>query len=89
MSDFDTYLASHAMTERDEELVRAVVDEVMLPLLLLPMLVPVLIAAAKLTQIAASGDVMGDTASWFRMLAAFDLIFFTASIAVFDSVIGG
>ena len=63
--------------------------EVLLPLLLLPMLVPVLIAAAKLTQIAASGDVMGDTASWFRMLAAFDLIFFTASIAVFDSVIGG
>lgn len=23
MSDFDTYLAAHAMTERDEELVRA------------------------------------------------------------------
>jgi heme exporter protein B len=61
--------------------------EVLLPLLLLPMLVPVLIAAAKATGALVSGDVMGDASSWIRLLVAFDLIFFTASLAVYDVVI--
>jgi heme exporter protein B len=63
--------------------------EVLLPLLLLPMLVPVLIAAAKATGALVSGDVMGDASSWIRLLIAFDLIFFTASLAVYDVVIAG
>jgi heme exporter protein B len=63
--------------------------EVLLPLLLLPMLVPVLIAAAKATMSLMTGDVMGDAASWIRLLIAFDLIFFTASVAVYDVVIAG
>jgi heme exporter protein B len=63
--------------------------EVLLPLLLLPMLVPVLIAAAKATGALVSGDVMGDASSWIRLLVAFDLIFFTASLAVYDVVIAG
>ena len=63
--------------------------EVLLPLLLLPMLVPVLIAAAKATMSLMSGDVMGDAGSWVRLLVAFDLIFFTASVAVYDVVIAG
>lgn len=63
--------------------------EVLLPLLLLPMLVPVLIAAAKATMALMTGDVMGDALSWIRLLVAFDLIFFTASVAVYDVVIAG
>ncbi|HEY9228351.1 MAG TPA: heme exporter protein CcmB [Gemmatimonadaceae bacterium] len=63
--------------------------EVLLPLLLLPMLVPVLIAAAKATTALTMGDVMGDTSSWVRLLLAFDLIFFTASLAIYDVVITG
>jgi heme exporter protein B len=63
--------------------------EVLLPLLLLPMLLPVLIAAAKATMSLMTGDVMGDAASWIRLLIAFDLIFFTASVAVYDVVIAG
>jgi len=62
--------------------------EILLPLLLLPMLVPVLIAAAKATTLLAAGDVMGDTTSWVRLLVAFDLLFFTAAILIYDSVIG-
>lgn len=62
--------------------------EILLPLLLLPMLVPVLIAAAKATTLLAAGDVMGDTASWVRLLVAFDLLFFTAAVLIYDSVIG-
>ena len=63
--------------------------EVLLPLLLLPMLVPVLIAAAKATGALTTGDVRGDAGSWIRLLVAFDLIFFTASLAVYDVVIAG
>ena len=63
--------------------------EVLLPLLLLPMLVPVLVAAARATTFVTTGDLMGDAAAWVRMLFAFDLIFLTASLAVYDSVIGG
>ncbi|HVX38198.1 MAG TPA: heme exporter protein CcmB [Gemmatimonadaceae bacterium] len=68
---------------------RTRVREVLLPLLLLPMLVPVLIAAAKATSALTMGDVMGDTGAWVRLLLAFDLIFFTASLAVYDVVIAG
>jgi heme exporter protein B len=63
--------------------------EILLPLLLLPMLVPVLIAAAKATAALTTGDLMGDAASWIRLLIAFDVVFLTASIAVFDPIIGG
>ena len=63
--------------------------EILLPLLLLPMLVPVLIAAAKATTALTSGDVMGDSVAWLRLLTAFDLIFFTAAMLVFDAAIGG
>jgi heme exporter protein B len=63
--------------------------EVLLPLLLLPMLVPVLIAATKATGAFITGDIMGDASSWIRLLVAFDLIFFTASLAVYDVVIAG
>ena len=61
--------------------------EVLLPLLLLPMLVPVLIAAAKATTALAGGDVMGDTGAWLRLLIAFDVIFFAAAVLIYDAVI--
>lgn len=63
--------------------------EVLLPLLLFPMLVPLLIADAKATSALTTGDVMGDAGSWISLLLAFDLIFFTASLAVYDVVIAG
>lgn len=63
--------------------------EILLPLLLLPMLVPVLIAAAKATSALTVGDVMGDASAWIRLLVAFDLIFFTAAMLVYDAAIGG
>lgn len=63
--------------------------EILLPLLLLPMLVPVLIAAAKATTLLTSGDVMREGGSWLRLLVAFDLIFFTAATLVYDAAIGG
>jgi heme exporter protein B len=61
--------------------------EVLLPLLLFPMLVPVLIAAAQATSALLGGDPMGDARTWAGVLAAFDVIFFVATFYAFDHVI--
>jgi len=62
--------------------------EVLLPLLLFPMLVPLLIAAAQATTALLAGDAMGDARTWTGVLAAFDVIFFVASVYAFEHVIG-
>ena len=62
--------------------------EVLLPLLLFPMLVPLLIAAAQATAAMLAGDPMGDGRTWTGVLAAFDVIFFVASLYAFEQVIG-
>jgi heme exporter protein B len=61
--------------------------EVLLPLLLFPMLVPVLLAAAEASKAMLSGDPMNEAGAWIRLLAAFDIIFVVASVFAFDSVI--
>lgn len=60
--------------------------EVLLPLLLFPMLVPVLVASVEATSALLAGDAMGDSAPWIRLLLAFDVIFFGAAIAAFGPV---
>jgi heme exporter protein B len=62
--------------------------EVLLPLLLFPMLVPLLIAAAQATSALLAGDAMGDARTWTKVLAAFDVIFLVASVYAFEHVIG-
>ena len=61
--------------------------EVLLPLLLFPMLVPLLVGAVGATRALLAGDVMGDARAWMRLLAAFDLIFFMASLLAFEYVL--
>ena len=61
--------------------------EVLLPLLLFPMLVPVLVAAVEATAALLAGDAMGDSGRWIRLLVAFDSIFLGASILAFGAVI--
>lgn len=61
--------------------------EVLLPLLLFPMLVPVLVAAVEATSALLQGDVMNDSGRWIRLLLAFDVIFLGAAVAAFGSVI--
>lgn len=61
--------------------------EVLLPLLLFPMLVPVLVAAVEGTSALLAGDPMGDSGRWIQLLIAFDTIFLGASILAFGAVI--
>lgn len=63
--------------------------EVLLPLLLFPMLVPVLLAATSASKSLLGGDPMHDAGAWIRMLAAYDLIFLTATLIAFEHVIEG
>lgn len=61
--------------------------EVLLPLLLFPMLVPVLLAAMEATKALLGGDVMGDAGAWARLLVAFDIVFLVATFLAFEFVI--
>ena len=63
--------------------------EVMLPLLLFPMMVPVLVAAVGATSAVLSGDAMGDGGTWVRLLAAFDVVFLVAAVLAFEHLFDG
>ena len=54
--------------------VRMRAREVMLPLLMLPIVAPLLLAAVKVTVTALAGDPLGETGSWLQLLAGFDVI---------------
>ena len=61
--------------------------EVLLPLLLFPMLVPVLLAAMEATKALLGGNAMSEAGAWARLLIVFDVIFLVATFLVFESVI--
>jgi heme exporter protein B len=61
--------------------------EVLLPLLLFPMLVPLLLAAVQATNALLGGDAMGYALPWIRVLVVFDVIFFLVALQCFAHVI--
>lgn len=54
---------------------RAPAQQLMLPLLLFPLLVPTLLAAVKITTLVFLGDPMGQSWGWLTMLTCFDVVF--------------
>ncbi len=60
--------------------------EVMLPILLLPLVVPVMIAAVEATKGALSGDPLTMYSQWLELLAIFDVIFTVVSFWMFEFV---
>lgn len=63
--------------------VRLRAREVMLPLLILPVLAPLLLAAVKATAAALAGDPLGELGAWLQLLAAFDLLMLVAGLATY------
>jgi heme exporter protein B len=61
--------------------------EVLLPLLLFPMLVPVLVAATTASKALLGADLMHDADAWIRLLAGYDVIFLIATFLAFEHVI--
>jgi heme exporter protein B len=60
--------------------------EILMPLLLFPLMVPVVIAAVRATTLVLQ-DRGADAWPWFNLLAAFDVIFVTLAYVVFDLVL--
>ena len=63
--------------------VRMAAREVMLPLLMLPMVAPLLLAAVKATTAALQGNPLGDLGAWLQLLAAFDLVMIVAGAVTY------
>lgn len=63
--------------------VRLRAREVMLPLLMLPVLAPLLLAAVKATSAALAGDPFGELGAWLQLLVAFDVIMVVAGAATY------
>ncbi len=61
--------------------------EVLLPLLLFPMLVPVLLAAMQATKALLNGDLMHESGAWMKLLVAYDIIFLIVTHLAFEHVI--
>jgi heme exporter protein B len=62
--------------------------EVMLPVLLLPLAVPVLIGAVRATGGLLEGATLGQVGGWLRILVVYDLLIAAASLLTFGYVVG-
>ena len=61
--------------------------EVLLPILLLPLAVPVLLSAVQATRGLAEGAALADVGGWVRLLVAYDLAIVAVSMVAFGYVL--
>lgn len=61
--------------------------EVLLPLLLFPMLVPLLVAAVEVTAAFMGQSPFAPTGRWLTLMAAYDVVFLLATMGAYDFVI--
>lgn len=61
--------------------------DVMLPLLLFPIQIPVVVASVKATALLLRGDPMGEMGAWLRLLITTDVILLTVCMLTFEYVI--
>jgi heme exporter protein B len=61
--------------------------EVMLPILLLPLAVPVMISAVEATRGALNGDPVALYGNWLQLLAVFDIVFTVLSFWAFEWIL--
>jgi heme exporter protein B len=68
--------------------VRVRAGDLLLPLLVVPLFVPALIAGVKASIAALAGVPFGGFAQWLKILAACDILFLAAGYLLFEHVIG-
>jgi len=61
--------------------------EVLLPLLVFPLVVPVVLGSVSATRLLLLGDPFGELGAWIRLLAAFDIVFTVAPLLAFERVL--
>ena len=61
--------------------------EVMLPLLLFPLTVPVILGSVRATEAILAGEGLSAASHWLKLLAGFDVIFLVVSPLVFEFVL--
>ncbi len=62
-------------------------QQVVLPLLLFPLVVPPILAAVKATDLVLEGDPMNQLGAWIGLLVAFDAIYWSLSGLLFGKVL--
>lgn len=63
--------------------------ELLFPVLLLPVQVPVLLGAVKATEAVLGGEGLDAVAHWLKLLGAADVIYLTVGLLTFDAVLEG
>jgi heme exporter protein B len=66
---------------------RARARELLLPLVLFPLMIPVILATIQCLGAVFRAGEIGDALPWLRLLIGFDVIFLTLGVLVFDWVI--
>lgn len=63
--------------------------EVLFPVLLLPVQVPVLLASVKATEALLAGEPLGAVTHWVKLLAAADVVYLAVGVLTFDAILEG
>ena len=63
--------------------------EVLFPVLLLPVEIPVLLATVKATEALLLGEPLAAVAHWLKLLAAADVVYVVIGLLTFDAVLEG
>lgn len=74
-----TFLAALAANAKNSEM--------LLPVLLLPLLSPLMIAAVQATNTVAANENIGDAMSWIQLMAGYDLLFSAACFLLFEYIL--
>ncbi|UII55272.1 heme exporter protein CcmB [Cytobacillus spongiae] len=76
-----TFLAALAANAKNSEM--------LLPVLLLPLLSPLMIAAVQATRIILENEGIQDVKSWFQLMVGYDLLFFAVCFFLFEFIMEG
>lgn len=76
-----TFLAALAANAKNSEM--------LLPVLLLPLISPLMIAAVQSTKIVLGQDGIHEAISWLQLMVGYDLLFFAACFFLFEYIMEG
>lgn len=63
--------------------------ELLFPVLLLPVEIPVLLASVKATEAVLAGEPLAGVAHWLKLLVAADVVYLVAGLLTFDALLEG